>query len=534
MNTRDELILANLIANRLDTLANLDVLTFVHIDTTGQYREESRTYAQLWDNAQRIAAAFDARGLKPGDSFALIMHNHPEFVEAMIAASITGTVYVPIDPRVQGAKLKYMLEFAECKGAICADYAICNLNSVDDEIPELQWVLPLDTNDSGPAKNNSQSLNEILLSDVPRLPIRTTNPDTPMQILYTSGTTGDPKAILSPHRRFGEVIKLGSFLGFENKDRPYTGLSFTHANAQLLTLGCSLKMGLRAVISRKFTKSRLWDITRRYNCTVFNLLGGMTTAIYSEPKKPDDADNPVRYVISAGMPEAIWSDFKDRFNVEIFEFYGAAEGGLTLNPMGEGPIGSIGKAPPTLEVTIRDADNRECPRGELGEICFRNADGLPPNITYLKNAEASREKTRSGWLRMGDIGHMDENGWLFFHYRDGSGIRRNGEFVNTALIEKIIAEQPWVSDVFVYGVDAASGAPGEKDIVAAIVVETNTTPDPDGLIRVCEKELEKNFVPSYLQFVDEIPKTASEKPQERFLKEMFDSESSRIFRTPSR
>lgn len=533
MNTRDELILANLIANRLDTLANLDVLTFVHIDADGQYREECRTYAQLWDNAQRIAAALDARGLKPGESFALLMHNHPEFVEAMIAASITGTVYVPIDPRVQGAKLKYMLEFAECKGAICAEYALSNLNSVDCEVPELQWVIPLGTQDRGLAATSGQSLNDILLSDVPKLPIRTTNPDSPMQILYTSGTTGDPKAIMSPHRRFGEVVKLGCFLGLRNTDRPYTGLSLTHANAQLLTLGCSLKMGLRAVISRKFTKSRLWDITRLYGCTVFNLLGGMTTAIYSEPKKPDDAVNPVRYVLSAGMPEAIWSDFKDRFNVEICEFYGAAEGGLTLNPMGEGAIGSIGKAPQTLEVTIRDADDRECQRGEPGEICFRNADGTSPNVTYLKNADASTAKTQGGWLRMGDIGHMDENGWLFFHYRDGGGIRRNGEFVNAALIEKMIAEQPWVSDVFVYGVEAASGAPGEKDIVAAIVIETGATADPKGLFRLCSEELERNFVPSYLQFVDEIPKTASEKPQERFLKDMFDPESYRVFQAPS-
>lgn len=533
MSNRNELILANLIANRVDTHADLDVLTFVHIDTDGQYREQTRTYAQLWTNAQRIAGALDARGLKPGESFALLMQNHPEFVETMIAASITGTVFVPIDPRVQGAKLKYMLEFAECQGAICADYALGNLSSVNDEVPELQWVILMDTQERSDAIAGEQSLNDILLSDAPELPIRTTDPDTPMQMLYTSGTTGDPKAIQSPHRRFGEIVQLGGFLGMQDTDRPYTGLSLTHANAQLLTLGCSLKMGLRAVISRKFTKSRLWDITRHYGCTVFNLLGGMTNAIYSEPRKSNDADNPVRYVISAGMPEAIWSDFKDRFNVEIFEFYGAAEGGLTLNPLGEGPIGSIGKAPPTQEVSIRDADDLECPRGIPGEICFRNADATAPKVSYFKNPEAPRAKTRGGWLRMGDIGHMDADGWLFFHYRDGGGIRRNGDFVNPAFIEKVIAEQPWVSDVFVYGVDAASGAPGEKDIVAAIVTEADAVADPKGLFKLCDEELEKNFIPTYLQFVDEIPKTASEKPQERFLREMFDSGSDRVFQAHS-
>ena len=134
-----------------------------------------------------------------------------------------------------------------------------------------------------------------------------------MQMLYTSGTTGDPKAILSPYARFGFVASLGEVLGLNASDRPYTGLSLTHANAQLITLGATLFMGLRGVISRKFTKSRLWDITRHYGCTMFNLLGGMTTAIYSEPEKPNDADNPVRYVLSAGMPAAIWDKFQKRF-----------------------------------------------------------------------------------------------------------------------------------------------------------------------------------------------------------------------------
>lgn len=529
MSKRDELILANLIANRVETHPDLDVLTFVRIDSDGKFREERRTYQQLWDNAQRIAVGLIDQGLKPGHSFALLMQNHPEFVEAMIAASITGTIFVPIDSRVQGSKLKYMLEFAECRGVICADYALDNLYAVKAQLPELQWTIQLKSGIQLSVKEETLNLQSLLNKNVTDLPILTTDPDAPMQMLYTSGTTGDPKAILSPHRRFGDVIAMGAFLGLQPDDRPYTGLSLTHANAQLLTLGCSLKMGLRAVISRKFTKSRLWDITREYSCTVFNLLGGMTTAVYSEPQKPNDADNPVRYVISAGMPKAIWTDFKQRFAVDIFEFYGAAEGGLTLNPMGQGPVGSIGKAPPSLEVRIVDEADNECPRNTPGEITFRQADGSPICVDYFKNAEASRLKTRGGWLRMGDIGHMDQEGWLFFHYRKGGGIRRNGDFINTAFIEKTIAEHPQVIDVYVYGVPAASGAPGEKDIVAALVAESNQHFDASTLFERCHKCLEPNFIPTYLQLVDEIPKTASEKPQERFLLELFDTQSERVF-----
>lgn len=523
MAERDELILANIIANRVETQPDLDVVTFVHIDERGEICGETRTYRQLWESGQRIAGALDAAGVKQGQAFAIVMQNHPEFVEAMIGASITDTVFVPIDPRTRGQKLAFMLDFPDCVGAIVADYALADFEAVRSSLGKLKWVWVLKTGEgtgksSGP---NDRMLDDILSGPVPQIEIRATDPDAPMQMLFTSGTTGDPKAILAPHRRFGEAAMIGYVLGLQPSDRPYMGLSLTHANAQLVTLASSIKMGLRGVISRKFTKSRLWDITRAYGCTVFNLLGGMTTAIYSEPRKPNDADNPVRYVISAGMPAAIWEDFRKRFNVEIFEFYGAAEGGLCINPPGVGPVGSVGKPPPTMELKIFDEQGNECPPGVAGEICFHPTDGTDAKVRYFKNEKASQEKAAGGWLRMGDIGHVDENGWLFFHYRKGGGLRRNGDFINPGFVEKAIAECDGVNDVFVYGIPAASGAPGEVDVVAAIVPADAETFDPEAVYRECREKLEANSVPSYLQIVDEIPKTASEKPQERFLRDMF-------------
>ncbi len=269
------------------------------------------------------------------------------------------------------------------------------------------------------------------------------------------------------------------------------------------------------------TRSRLWDICRHYGCTFFNLLGGMTTAIYSEPHKPDDADNPVRRVLSAGMPASIWENFARRFDVEIFEFYGAAEGGMTFNPPGEGPVGSIGKPPASLEGKVVDENDNEVPPGEQGEIVFRNADGSCPVVSYFKNPEASGKKTRDGWLRMGDIGHVDAEGWFYFDYRSGGGIRHNGDFVNPGFVEKVVAEHAQVDDVFVYGIEAASGVPGEKDVIAAVVPLAGEVLDVPALFSHCRAHLEANFVPTYVQVMAEIPKTASEKPQERFCLEHF-------------
>jgi crotonobetaine/carnitine-CoA ligase len=126
---------------------------------------------------------------------------------------------------------------------------------------------------------------------------------------------------------------------------------------------------------------------------------------------------------------------------------------------------------------------------------------------------------------MGDVVREDRDGWLYFLYRKGSSIRRNGDFINAAFIEKVIAEAPEVDDVYVYGIPSANGVPGEKDVVAAVVPKDADLAafDVQGLYRRCRQKLEANFVPSYIQLLHQIPKTASEKPQDRFLVEALES-----------
>jgi crotonobetaine/carnitine-CoA ligase len=533
MRERTEIVLADLIALRAEQQPDLDVVTFERWSLgPGAGADEVRTYAALHENANRIAAALVRLGMERGDRFALMMRNHPEFVESMIAASVTGCVAVPIDPRTRGDKLAFTLRNAGCRMVICGDYCYPQICAVRASLPDLRSVLTLETGETSEpvSLQGSASLNEVLAWPAgATVDVRLASPDDPLQIIYTSGTTGDPKGVVFPNGRWGAFAMLGMLLGYRPDDRPYTGLSLTHGNAQAVTLGPSLHMGLRVVLSRKFTKSKLWDVCRRYGCTTFSMLGGMATAIYSEPPRADDAEHRVRLVIDAGMPAAIWEAFERRFGVRIFEWYGAVEGGLAFKPIGVGPLGSFGKPVPGLDMRVVDEQGRECPPGVVGEIVSRPATGEAASVEYFENPDASAKKTAGGWLRSGDMGHRDADGWLFFDYRKGGGIRHNGDFVNAGFVEKVIAEHPAVSDVFVYGVPAASGAPGEQDVVAAIVPTTPASFSAADVFAACRRNLEPNFVPSYIQVVDEIPKTASEKPQERFLLERFAARGAGVF-----
>jgi len=238
----------------------------------------------------------------------------------------------------------------------------------------------------------------------------------------------------------------------------------------------------------------------------------------------------VRFVVSAGMPAAIWEAFERRFGVRILEFYGAAEGGLSFNYPGSGPVGSIGKPAPTLQYRIVDDDGHDVPRGTPGELWFRHANGEPFVVEYFGNPEASAKKCAGGWLHMGDVVHEDADGWLYFDHRKGSGIRRNGDFINTAFVEKAIAESGLVEDVYVYGIPNANQVPGEKDVVAAVVPKDPHTFDAQRLVEVCRAKLEANFIPGFIQVLAQIPKTASEKPQERFLLEAFQARPEDVHR----
>jgi crotonobetaine/carnitine-CoA ligase len=284
----------------------------------------------------------------------------------------------------------------------------------------------------------------------------------------------------------------------------------------------ALAKKLPAVISERFTKSNIWDICRKYGCTTFSLLGGMMAGIYNEPAGSSDADNPVRKVISAGTPRAIWEAFENRFGLKIHEWYAAVEGGLAHNPPGFGPVGSFGKPPEGLvEMKIVDEKDHEVTPGVKGELISRMVHG-PTEVDYHGKSDASKEKTRGGWLRSGDICHTDQNGFYYFDHRKGGGLRRQGDFIQPDLIEKIIGEQESVSEVCVYGVPAASEAPGESDIVAAMTPFDSGCIDVEGVRKACLVELERNSLPTYFQIVEQIPKTISEKMLARVLKDTFD------------
>jgi len=499
----------------------------------GEHGEEIINYGTLFENSLKAANELKQINMGVGDSFAIMMKNYPEFIYLLTAASITGTVAVPIDPRAKGDRLKYMLGFSDAKAVFLTEDLLPDLISVKNELPNLKYIYLLTKPGiKTDKKSEFPYLNEIFEKGNPNAPEPAVDsPSSPIEIIFTSGTTGEPKGVVIRHDRFTAYSLLAQLVWCYNEnDILYTGLSFTHGNAQAVTMLPAIATGVKAVISPQFTKSRIWDICRKYGVTTFSLLGGMMSGIYNEPQKPNDRDNPVKIVLSAGTPAAIWEAFEKRFNVLIHEWYGAIEGGFAHKPPGEGAIGSFGKPlEGIMEMKIFDKHDQECQPNETGEIVWRMVI-QDTEVTYYKNKKASMDKTRGGWVRTGDMGHTDENGYFFFDYRKGGGLRRQGEFIQPDFIEKVIGEYPGVSEVCVYGIPALSGAPGESDLVAAIAAFEGESLNPADIFESCKKKLPSNSIPSYLQIVDKIPKTVSEKPLDMVLRRAFNPSADNVYK----
>jgi crotonobetaine/carnitine-CoA ligase len=169
----------------------------------------------------------------------------------------------------------------------------------------------------------------------------------------------------------------------------------------------------------------------------------------------------------------------------------------------------------------------------VGELVVRPAGG-EAQLTYFKDAEASARKVRGGWLFTGDMVTRDEEGWLYFaHRREEGGLRKAGEFISEGFIRKVLAEDPDIVDVHVYGVPSRAGAPGETDIVAAVVARDLATFDVEAVFARCAARLERSHIPDFIQVVEDLPRTASEKVQARFLAEQVRQSALNVFARPA-
>ena len=440
----------------------------------------------------------------------VLLENVPEFAFLLGAAALGGQVVVGLNPTRRGAALAADVARADVQ-VVVTDTAHADLLDGAD-VP----VLPVDSPDWAGLLDEHAGAG---------LPEHEAGPDDLMMLIFTSGTSGDPKAVRVTQAK---VAYPGQFLaerfGLSGADTAYLSMPMFHSNAIMAGWGPALAAGATVALARRFSASRFLPDVRRYGATYANYVGKPLTYVMATPERPDDADNPLRVVFGNEANDRDIEGFGRRFGCVVVDSYSSTENAVIVQRVPEMPPGSLGRPldgvrvlnPATMEETpdaVFDASgalvNAEAATGELV-----NTAGAGAFAGYYRDPDAEAERMRGGMYWSGDLAYRDADGFVYFAGRTADWLRVDGENLAAAPIERILLRHPSVSEAAVYAVPDESVG---DQVMAALVV---TGPlDRAGLeaFLAVQPDLSPKAWPRYVRVVESLPRTATNKVLKRSL-----------------
>ena len=483
------------------------------------------SYGTVNSQANQVANALIARGVQPGESVSVMLPNCGEFLPVWFGILKAGAVMSSINTAYKGDFLSWTINLVEAKKVVIADAYLDRLDLIKAELPKLEHVIVLGTGkQEGPDPSLTwEPLSELIAgSDAePALEYSWTDD---ARIMFTSGTTGRSKGVIKQNaadyfsaRGLLEVIRALNNTAFEDlhQETFFSCLPLFHSNAQVLSAYPALVAGGRIAFVERFSSSQFWRQVNDAQATIFNSIGAVSYFIYNIPPSELDRSHRVHTVFAAPAPKDIYHEFEERFGVRFIEGYGLTETGMAtyMDPTRDPIPGSCGKANPGYEVTIVEpGTDRPLAPNTPGEIVV---DMKIPNIVmraYYGMPEKTAEDFRNLKLHTGDLGRMDDEGYIYFMDRVKDYIRRRGENVSSMEVERQVADHPQIKEAAVIGVKAGEGASSEDEIMVVCTAE-GTAPDPVEFTHWMAERMPYFMVPRYIRFVAALPKTPTERVQ---------------------
>jgi crotonobetaine/carnitine-CoA ligase len=473
------------------------------------FKDQTFVWREVISHSQRAANGFLELGIRPGDRVGLMAGNRPEFLWAYFGALMIGSEVVPINKWQRGAALEHMLRDSGIRAVIYDPELDPVIAEMRPKIPQLRWGIAL----IGPRVAAADAtITEFLTSarDCDP-PIKVIEPPGAVGILYTSGTTGPPKGVVSKH--YEPCLRpLIEALNVRAGEVMYTCMPLFHASGLLVFGVGSIRQNAQLALGDSFSASGFWDEIRRYNAVSANVFGVMIPYLLKQPVRHNDRDNPMCRVLSVGCPKSAWLEFEQRFDLKVIEFYGASDApGFLINR--EGKPGSVGKPAAGAEFRVVDENDNDVPIGKTGEIIYRHLGEHPS--TYNNLPDVTAQVWRGGWYHSGDIGEIDKDGFFHFHGRMKEAIRRRGENISAWEISSVLDLHPKVQESAAFGVPAEEG---EEEVMVAVVPQPNAVLSPEELLDFCQGRLAYYAMPRYVDIVRELPKTSTQKIQHLVLK----------------
>lgn len=509
--TREECVVPDLLAAR--AAATPDKLFLL-------FDDERWTYADAAREAWRAAHALHRCGVAFGDYVSVWIPTGPDVVRGWFGANAAGAVYAPLNLAAKGSYLEHTLNLAESKVLLAHHELVERLDGID--APHLETVVVV----GGPAPRTlpwkTVTLDELLdgvPDERPVLP-RPVEPWDDLSLIYTSGTTGPSKGVRAAHAAFWNYANCFILPYVDESDRYLSALPMFHTAGTGITYSM-LRAGGSVALTKSFSASRFWDDVRRFEATITIAIHGMVTFMLDQPGRGDDAENPLRTVYMG--PLIRHKEFAERFGVSVYTAYGMTEVPVPITSgLGPDDPRSCGRSAENgYELRLVDEHDVPVPPNTPGELVVRHALPWTINSGYKNMPEATALAWRNGWFHTGDEFTQDEEGNFYFLDRIKDVIRRRGENISSFEVEAEVMTHPLVKDAAAVAVanPDLEHAAGDEEVKIVVVLEQGAELDPVELTEYLAGRMPAFWVPRFVEFASELPRTESHKVKKSELRD---------------
>jgi fatty-acyl-CoA synthase len=478
------------------------------------FEDRAWTWGEVVDEALARASLLQEAGLA-GRHVGVLLDNLPEYFFLLAAAALTGSVVVGANDTRRGEALAGDLRHTDCAVVFTDSSKAGLIAGVDVGAPIRLVDEPSWADDVGRHRGAS-------------LPDAAPAPDALFLLVFTSGSTGAPKAVRVSQGRAVRMM-AGAAAVYTDTDVLYCSMPMFHLNALMGSLFPALSAASRVVLKRRFSATDFLGDVREHGCTSFNYVGRALSYILAQPPTAEDADNALVFCVGAEASVRDRKEFRRRFGCYVVEGYTSSEGGVSINPFPGMPEEALGQPPEGMDVAIIDPESGdECARAAfgssrellnpteaIGEIVRR--DTATSFEGYYANEHADAVRTRGGWFWSGDLGYRDVEGTFYFAGRGDDWLRVDGENFAAAPVEAILARHPDVAASVVFAVpDPRTG----DQVMAAVELRSGALFDAGGFAEFlgAQGDLGTKWSPTYVRVVDAIPVTGTGKLDRKSLR----------------
>ncbi|WP_275706534.1 AMP-binding protein [Marinobacter iranensis] len=478
------------------------------------------SFSELDHRTNRVANAFRKQlGISKGDHVALLMGNCTQFVLSIFALAKLGAVAVPINTAAKGVLLEYLLHQSTSKAIIVQHELYERAASIVDGLKGFGPVVIAEV-DGGSVPEGTVNFDDMLDADG-SCPEVFVDPRDTMFLMFTSGTTGPSKGVVSPH---SQGLSCGNqaieAYGYTPDDVIFTCLPLFHANALWYSFMSALVCGAKLVVTRRFSGSNYWEEIVSSGATQTNALGAMANIALKELGRIDRSRLKLRQMMVVPALDGETARPLTDLGIKMTSLFAQTETfAVTLHGPDE-PLekaGSAGRPRAHVSLAILDDDDNALAPGEVGEIALRP---MAPGIMmdgYFRMPEETLSSCSTLWFHTGDRGYLDKDDYLYFVDRKKDAIRRRGENISTYELEMIICSYDSIREAAAVAVPSELG---EDDVLVFVVMEEGHVFEAEKIIRFCDENMPYFMVPRYLEAISALPKTTSEKVEKYKLREI--------------